>query len=100
MRRHPLPPKAAYVVAQPQTRKHHCHWPGCTRQVPPAMWGCRPHWYALPKSIRDAIWRAYRPGQEISLSPSAAYIAAARGAQDWIAANSKPGGGDPDGLPF
>lgn len=25
------------------TGKHHCHWPGCDKLVPPAMWGCYPH---------------------------------------------------------
>jgi hypothetical protein len=81
-----LPPKAAYVVSQGQTRRHHCHWPGCTRQVPPAKWGCRDHWYQLPKTLRDRIWRAYRPGQENGQRPSRDYVAAARSVQDWIAA--------------
>jgi len=31
--------KADYVRSQGQTRNHHCHWPGCDKQVPPAMWG-------------------------------------------------------------
>lgn len=48
------------------------------------MWGCRPHWFALPKAIRDAIWQAYQPGQEMTLTPSRAYVEAARAAQDWI----------------
>lgn len=66
---------------------HHCHWPGCTQRVPEAAWGCRPHWRKLPKHIQDAIWGAFRPGQEISKTPSREYIEAARAAQDWIAAN-------------
>ena len=78
--------KVEYVKAQPQTREHLCHWPGCEKQVPPAMWGCKPHWFALPKPIRDAIWSAYRPGQENTMSPSREYIAAALDAQEWIAA--------------
>jgi hypothetical protein len=76
--------KAEYVKAQPQTRAHHCHWPGCTAQVPPAMWGCKPHWFMLPQAIRMAIWTAYRPGQEVTMTPSDAYIKAAEAAQDWI----------------
>lgn len=86
-----LPPKAAYVVRQGQTRRHACHWPGCPAQVPPAMWGCRPHWYRLPKAIRDAIWRAFRPGQEQQGNPSRAYIEAARAAQDWIREHGSKG---------
>ncbi|MBY0459370.1 MAG: hypothetical protein K2V38_18750 [Gemmataceae bacterium] len=81
--------KAAYVLAQGQERAHGCHWPGCTRQVPPARWGCKPHWFALPKPLRDAIWAAYRPGQEKDFAVSPAYVAAARAAQDWIAAELK-----------
>jgi len=49
------------------------------------MWGCRPHWLTLPKEIRSRIWRAYRVGQEVTKTPSAEYVAAAREAQEWIA---------------
>lgn len=83
--------KADYVRSQGQTRAHTCHWPGCTQQVPPAMWGCRPHWFKLPKPIRDAIWAAYRPGQEKTMDPSPRYLAAAKAAQDWIASNTAAG---------
>ena len=76
--------KVRHVTSARQTRKHHCHWPGCQAQVPPAMWGCRKHWYALPKSLRDEVWRSYRPGQEDTLTPSAEYLAVARKVQDWI----------------
>ena len=76
--------KADYVRAQPQSRRHGCHWPGCTKQVPPAMWGCKEHWFKLPTAIRNRIWRAYRPGQEVTMTPSTAYIAAAGEARKWI----------------
>lgn len=81
----PIDEKVAHVKAAEQSRAHHCHWPGCSEQVPPAMWGCRPHWYAIPKRLRDAIWRTYRPGQEVHGTPSESYVAAARAVQDWIA---------------
>ena len=77
--------KVAYVKAQRQKCRHHCHWPGCTRQVPPAMWGCTPHWYALPPELRKQIWLTFRPGQEVNGTPNTAYIAAARAVQEWIA---------------
>ena len=77
--------KADYVRRQSQTRDHTCHWPGCERQVPPAMWGCRPHWYRLPRYLRARIWAAYEPGQEKTMTPSRAYVEAARAVQDWIA---------------
>jgi hypothetical protein len=85
--------KADYVRRQAQTRHHECHWPGCTAQVPPAMWGCKKHWYALPAELRREIWRCYRPGQEIDQRPSTAYIAVARRVQQWIAANASSGQG-------
>lgn len=68
---------------------HTCHWPGCDTAVPPAMWGCRAHWFKLPKPLRDRIWATYRPGQEITKTPSAEYIAAAKDVQAWIAEQTK-----------
>jgi hypothetical protein len=87
--------KADYVRSQPQTRKHHCHWPGCGNQVPPAMWGCKAHWFTLPAALRSRIWATYRPGQEVNGTPSAAYIAAAKDVQKWVEdrAAAKIGGG-------
>ena len=41
-----------------------CFWPGCPKAVPVSRLGCRPHWFALPKVLRDAIWAHYRPGQD------------------------------------
>jgi hypothetical protein len=78
--------KADYVRAQPQTRNHHCHWPGCTKQVPPAMWGCKAHWFALPAALRAKVWRAYQPGQEVAGTPSADYLRVAAEVQAWIRA--------------
>jgi len=79
--------KAEYVRGQAKrgAGDHHCHWPGCREAVPPAMWGCKPHWMKLPARLRTKIWRAYQPGQEINKRPSKEYVAIAREAQDWIA---------------
>lgn len=76
--------KVAYVKSQGQTRNHHCHWTGCAAQVPPAVWGCRKHWYMLPQGLRNKIWAAFKPGQEIDGTPSARYIEVAREVQAWI----------------
>lgn len=65
--------------------RHTCHWPGCERAVPPAMWGCKEHWFKLPKPLRDQVWKEYRPGQEITKTPSARYLIVARLVQGWIA---------------
>ena len=64
--------------------KHECHWPTCKTEVPPSLWGCKKHWFKLPLSIRNRVWETYRPGQEMRMNPSAAYIAAAKEAQRWI----------------
>lgn len=81
--------KRDYVKRQKQTRSHTCHWTGCTNQVPPAMWGCRFHWFALPKSLRDKVWATYQPGQEVNLSPSDAYLAVADEVQKWVREHTK-----------
>lgn len=94
--------KADYVrgeAARNATFDHACHWPGCDRKVPPAMWGCRQHWYKLPLALRNKVWRTYRPGQEVSKDPSADYLAVAREVQDWIAANAEPPPAPPE-LPL
>jgi hypothetical protein len=80
--------KVDYVRGQRQTRDHTCHWPGCDRQVPPAMWGCKAHWFKLPKRLRDAIWNTYEVGQEVNMTPSDEYLAVAREVQKWIDAHS------------
>jgi hypothetical protein len=55
--------KVAHVKRAGQTRNHECHWPECKTQVPPAMWGCKAHWFRLPQALRNRIWSTYRPGQ-------------------------------------
>lgn len=78
--------KARYVKRQRQTRPHVCHgqMPGCAGQCPPAMWGCRNCWFKLPKFLRDKIWAAYRPGQEVDRRPSREYLTVVREVQEWI----------------
>ncbi len=70
--------------------KHTCHWPSCTKEVPPALWGCKPHWFALPKPLRDRIWATYVPGQEIRKDPSPEYVAVAIEVQAWCLLQEKP----------
>jgi hypothetical protein len=82
--------KADYVRAQPQTRNHHCHWPGCEKQCPPAMWGCKAHWFKLPAGLRAKVWATYRPGQEVTMTPSPQYLAVANEVQAWIHTQGSP----------
>jgi hypothetical protein len=86
-------PKAEHVRAASQDRRHHCHWPGCEKQVPPAMWGCKPHWFKLPQHLRLAVWAAYEPGQEQRLDPSDDYLEVAQEVQDWIREHHPDDGG-------
>lgn len=65
---------------------HTCHATECTVSVPPAMFMCKRHWFSLPKAMRDAIWRYYRPGQCDDWAISHEYANAARDAVRFIAA--------------
>lgn len=90
--------KADYVrteASRNETFDHHCHWPGCTKTVPPAMWGCKSHWFALPAALRRQIWATYQPGQEVTKDPSAAYLEVVNRVQAWI----KDHGARPRGEP-
>lgn len=53
---------------------HACHALRCTTPVPPKMLMCKRHWFMVPKHLRDAVWAAYRPGQEADKDPSASYV--------------------------
>lgn len=79
------------LAAKEDAVQHHCHWPTCKRAVPPKMWGCKEHWFRLPKPLRDRIWRTYVPGQEITKTPSPEYLEAAQAVQDWIANEIREG---------
>lgn len=81
--------KVNHVRRQGQTRNHECHWPGCETQVPPAMWGCKMHWFMLPKYLRDKIWATYKIGQEITMTPSDEYLEVVMEVQRWIKENHK-----------
>lgn len=97
MNEHPVEAKklAVYFSGQKDIRmevradllaagKHLCHWPTCATVVPPKLWGCRAHWFKIPKSFRDLIWKTYVPGQEERKNPSPEYIDVAYAVQRWI----------------
>ena len=52
------------------------------------MFMCKPHWFKLPKHLRDKIWNAYVPGQEATMTPSDEYLDVAMEVQRWIAEHS------------
>jgi len=64
--------------------EHTCHCPHCNTTVPPKLFGCKSCWFFLPKHMRDAIWAAYRPGQERTKDPSQRYLEAARVAVEYL----------------
>lgn len=76
--------KFEHVRQVKQTRSHSCHWKGCNRQVPPALWGCKRHWYKLPHFLRTKIWAVYVPGQERTLTPSPEYLKVAHEVDTWV----------------
>lgn len=41
---------------------HECPKTNCGEQLPRGLLACRPHWYEIPKPVRDQVnrtWRAY-----------------------------------------
>lgn len=65
--------------------EHHCHAIGCEAVIPASYLMCRFHWFQVPRRIRDAVWAAYRPGQEVTLDPSPEWLKAAEEARQWVA---------------
>jgi hypothetical protein len=59
---------------------HRCHAIGCTVEVDPGLLCCKPHWFMIPKPLRQRVWKAYRKGQEINKDPTPEYLAAAKAA--------------------
>jgi hypothetical protein len=82
--------KFDHVRQATQTRAHTCHWPDCKKQVPPALWGCKAHWFKLPQDLRNKIWASYRAGQEVTMTPSKKYLEVADEVDKWIKLNHRP----------
>lgn len=64
---------------------HLCHAKRCKVAVAPRFLMCGRHWGMVPKSLQDAVWEHYVPGQEINKTPTTAYLAAAQAAIDAVA---------------
>lgn len=61
-------------VKKYEVPKHFCHATGCNMEVPPKLLMCLKHWRMVPREMRAAVWRHYRPGQEIDKKPSREYL--------------------------
>jgi hypothetical protein len=77
------PPLVSATASSPDA--HRCHAKDCRAVVPPRIFMCRRHWFMVPKTLRDAVWAAYRQGQEIDKDPSPAYRDAAHEAIWYVA---------------
>lgn len=42
---------------------HECPRNECQEQVPDTMLACLIHWHAIPKPLRDAVWKAWNNGK-------------------------------------
>jgi hypothetical protein len=42
-----------------------CPVEGCTNQHDRSLLMCRPHWFMVPKPLRDELWGAYRSTEGI-----------------------------------
>jgi hypothetical protein len=47
----------------PGDSAHECPVGGCDKDVSYSMLMCRPHWYSVPKPLRNALYRAWNYGQ-------------------------------------
>ena len=54
---------------------HTCHAEGCTREVPPKLFACLPHWRMVPNWLQKALWGVYQHGQEDTKVVTPQYIA-------------------------
>lgn len=60
----------------------------------------KPHWFCVPKVLRDLVWATYVPGQERRMDPSPEYLAAAQQAVEAVAVaeGEKPPRAQSDGA--
>lgn len=67
----PAPPELKPIAPVPV---HRCHAFACETPVPPRFLMCHPHWFMVPKHMRDRVWATYRRGQEVDKRPSREYV--------------------------
>lgn len=80
-------PESDGAIAIPnELTRHVCHARGCDRAVSPAMLMCRKHWAAVPKNLKNQVYKHYRLGQELDKVVTRDYLAAAKEAIDFVAA--------------
>jgi hypothetical protein len=55
---------------------HTCHAKGCDRAIAAKFLMCGRHWAMVPPKLQIAVYREYRPGQEIEKNPTHEYLVA------------------------
>jgi len=65
--------------------RHLCHARQCQTAVPPKRLMCLKHWRMVPRALQRRVWALYRPGQEITKTPTPEYLEAARDAVEAVA---------------
>lgn len=65
--------------------EHTCHARGCEKPVPPKMLMCLRHWRMVPRPLQTLVWARYVPGQEITKTPTTAYLDVMKQAIDAVA---------------
>ena len=65
--------------------RHTCHAEGCERHVPPRLFMCSKHWHTLTRELQRAVWREYRDGQEVTMTPSEQYLVVTRQCIEYVA---------------
>ena len=53
---------------------HTCHNPNCRQPLPAHLVSHSSAWFALPKVLRNEIWRHYRAGQEDDKGATREYL--------------------------
>ncbi len=59
------------------TTAHRCPAGGCRQKIRAGRLMCRPHWYQVPKPLRDAVWATWRSGAGTGTPAHTAAIGAA-----------------------
>lgn len=63
---------------------HLCHAVDCEEKVIPSLLMCMRHWRMVEKTLQLKVWAEYKEGQEITKTPSRAYLKAAQAAIDFV----------------
>lgn len=62
---------------------HQCPAAGCPQKVADHLLMCRPHWYKVPRDLRNAVWAAWRNGAGAGTPEHRRAIADAIAAVNW-----------------